>query len=345
LTRWVPSGLLVARATTSAASPPSERDARNARTRRVVFLSLALEIPETAALAAAAIATGSSALLAQTFAAAAGLCVQVFLVLGVLTSTRAPDASHPLGYGRERFFWSLYAAIGVFVAGFAVAFEEALRSIMHPTPLRSISIGYAVLGISIVLDAVAFASAARETGLRARALRQPVREFLRHTTETATVTELLANGIGIAGGALATIALTLTRVSGSTRPDAIASALIGIALVAAAVVLTQKNRALLTGRGIHPGLLADMQTLVAAQPGVVAVPDFFAIVVGPSTYIVDGDVTFARGLTVSELESTIDRAAAALKARWPQVAYVYLTPVSDRRPRGAHRAASDPPHG
>ncbi len=70
---------------------------------------------ETLGLGVAAVVTGSVALRAQTAANAADVAVQVFLLIGVLSSVRAPDQTHPLGYGRERFFWSLLAALGIFL--------------------------------------------------------------------------------------------------------------------------------------------------------------------------------------------------------------------------------------
>jgi divalent metal cation (Fe/Co/Zn/Cd) transporter len=119
----------------------------------------------------------------------------------------------------------------------------------------------------------------------------------------------------------------------------VASAPFGVALVVAALVLSQKNRSRLTGRGIHPHLLERMRGVVAAQP---------EVVVGPATLIVDGDVTLDRELRVPDVEAVIDRVSAKLRSHWPQVAYVYLTPVAARRPRGAHRAAAErpaePPH-
>jgi divalent metal cation (Fe/Co/Zn/Cd) transporter len=99
-----------------------------ARTRRVVLVSLAMQILETAAFAVAAIATGSSVLVAQTFAAGSDIAVQVFLAIGVSLSVREPDETHPFGYGRERYFWWLFGALAVFVSGFAVVIEEALRA-------------------------------------------------------------------------------------------------------------------------------------------------------------------------------------------------------------------------
>ena len=165
--------------------------------------------------------------------------------------------------------------------------------------------------------------------------RRSLAEELRRTTEPATVTELLGNGVNLVGGALATAALGLTQLTGNTLPDTLASGLIAIALVAAAVALTQKNRSLLTGRGVHPSVLERMRSVIAAQPGVADVPDLFAVVVGPRTLIVDGDVTFEDELSVPQVESLIDRAAAELRSHWPQVRYVYLTPVAELRPRDA----------
>lgn len=117
-------------------------------TRRVVLLAFAVQAPQTVALAAATIATGASALVAQTFVGAADLAVQVFLIIGVRTSAREADATHPVGYGRERYFWSLYAALAIFVSGFTVAIEEVLRQVLYPTSVSSFGVGYAVPAVN-----------------------------------------------------------------------------------------------------------------------------------------------------------------------------------------------------
>jgi len=324
---------------TTTAVPPT---VSSRSTRRIVLVALAVQAPQTVALAAATIATGASALVAQTFVAGADLAVQVFLVVGVRTSARAADATHPVGYGRERYFWSLYAALAIFVSGFTVAIEEVFREALHPTPVTSFGVGYAVLAINIVLDGVAFAYALRETKRRARARRRSIVQYLRRTTEPATATELIANSIAVAGGALALTGLALTQILDNPVPDTVASALIGIALIIAAVALTQQNRSLLTGRGVDEEVLAAMRGVISAQPGVVDVPDLFAVVIGPVTIVVDGDVTFEDELNVPDIEAAIERTGDELRSRWPQIRYVYLTPVSGRRIRGARRIIAPP---
>lgn len=86
------------------------------------------------------------------------------------------------------------------------------------------------------------------------------------------------------------------------------------------------------GRGVPPSMVSEMSAAITAQPGVVDVADLFGVAIGPSSSIVDGDVTFADDLDLQEVEETIMRCATALTQRWPAIEYVYLTPVSKPRP-------------
>jgi divalent metal cation (Fe/Co/Zn/Cd) transporter len=52
------------------------------------------------------VVTGSPALTTQTATSLADVAGGIFLLIGVISSERAADDRHPLGYGRERFFWS-----------------------------------------------------------------------------------------------------------------------------------------------------------------------------------------------------------------------------------------------
>jgi divalent metal cation (Fe/Co/Zn/Cd) transporter len=153
----------------------------------------------------------------------------------------------------------------------------------------------------------------------------------------AAVTEAVGGGCAVIGGLVAAIGLLLGQLTGSTTPDTVASALIGLLLLVASVLLVQTNRTLLSGRGVSPALLRELRQVISAQVGVVGVADLFAIVVGPSSLIVDGDVIFDDDLDIPAVEQIVTRCVAALRERWPLVDYVYLPPVSKARPR---RAAS-----
>ena len=301
--------------------------------RRSVTIGLFVAIAQTVALGVAAVMTGSAAMKTQTATNLADVAVSVFLLIGVVSSDRSPDDSHPLGYGRERFFWSFIAAVGIFLGGVGAAAAETLQMVFHPHTTGSYLVGYVVLAIVVCLDAVALAGSLGPLRRRAAERHLPLSRLLWRGTDPAVTTLVLSSTAGLAGGIVAALGLAGREITGSATIDAAASAVIGLILLATSVVLLHTNRELLTGRAIAQPEVVRMRTLVGAQPGVVAVPDLFAMVVGPAIVIVDADVIFEDGLTVPQVEQIIVDAAAALRTRWSTVAYVYLNPVAEHRPR------------
>jgi cation diffusion facilitator family transporter len=313
---------------------------RSRTARRSVLVSLVVNCAETLGLGVAAGVSGSVALSAQTAANAADVAVQVFLLIGVLSSVRPPDQSHPFGYGRERFFWSLLAALGIFLGGGVLGLDEAVRAALHPSALHSYPVAYLVLVTTVVLDGFALEIGLRP--VREQAVRKGIslRDYLGRSTDPASITVVVAGGCSVIGGITATAGLVLSEVTGSPAPDTAASALIGLLLLLASVFLLRTNRDLLSGRGVAPPMLREMSQVIAGQPGVVDVPDLFAIVVGPSSLVVDGDVTFARDLDLQAVEQAILHCVHVLRERWPQIKYVYLTPVGKARPTRAARSGA-----
>ena len=309
-------------------------------TRRGVLVTFAVDCGETIGLAIAAWVTSSVALRAQTAAAAADVGVQVFLLIGVLRSVRAPDETHPLGYGREGFYWSLLAAVGIFVGGGVLGLDQAIHAALHPSPVHPDPLAYLVLALTVALDAFALEVALRPERRRAAERGVSLRSYLYRSTDPASTTNVVGGGCAVIGGMAAIPGLAVTQVTGSPAPDAVAGALIGLLLLAASVLLLQTNRDLLSGRGLAPSIIRQMSQVIGEQDGVVTVPDLFAVVIGPSSLIVDGDVVFAADLDVQSLEKTITRCVAALRTRWPAIEYVYLTPVSKARPRRVARSES-----
>jgi cation diffusion facilitator family transporter len=300
---------------------------------RSIAINLIVALAQTAALAGAAVLTGSAALRTQTVTSSADVAGGVFLVIGVIGSARKPDDRHPLGYGRERFFWSFVAAIGIFIGGFGVGFAETIQAYRHPQPAAAYLVGYAVLGVVTSLDAVALIAGLRP--LRRRAVQRaiPLAAMLWRGTDPAVTTVVLSSTAGVAGGVLACAGLAARQLSGNAVFDALASGLISLVLLATSIVLLHTNRELLTGRGLPPERIERLREIVEAQAGVLGVPDIFALVVGPSTLIVDGDVVFDDHLDVPAVEVLIATIATALRDAMPAIAYVYLNPVAAHRPR------------
>ncbi len=78
------------------------------------------------------VVTGSSALLAEAAHSVADTLNEAFLLLSLSRADRPADRTHPFGYGKERFFWSLLAAVGIFISGAVFSIAEGV----HSSPAR-----------------------------------------------------------------------------------------------------------------------------------------------------------------------------------------------------------------
>ena len=73
-----------------------------------------------------------------------------------------PTPGHPLGFGREAYVWSLFAALGLFVAGAAVSITHGIHELLDPEPATDFVIGYIVLAVSFLLEGVSFLQSVRQ---------------------------------------------------------------------------------------------------------------------------------------------------------------------------------------
>src|SRR5689334_14429575 len=100
---------------------------------RTVLVALGAGLGVALAKAGAAVFTGSSALAAEAAHSLADTANDMFLFVAQRRISRSPDDQHPLGHGREAYFWGLIAALGVFVAGAVFSLREGMDELIHPT--------------------------------------------------------------------------------------------------------------------------------------------------------------------------------------------------------------------
>lgn len=222
---------------------------------------------------------------------------------------------------------SSLAALGIFFGGGAIALQGAVSAALHPAPVGHYAIAYVVLAVTLVLDGFALEIALRPLRRQAKARGLSLLARLQMITDPASKTVVVGGGCGMIGGIAAATGLFVSQQTGSATPDTVASAAIGLLLLTTSALLFHMNRGLLSGQGLSLAVIREMRAIVAAQPGVIDVPDLFAIIVGPASLVVNGDIVFADDQDVPEVELAIMRAAAALRRRWPAIDYVYLTPV------------------
>jgi len=252
----------------------------------------------------------------------------VLLFVALRRSRRPPDATHPLGYGPERYYWALLAAVGMFVIGGALSIWEGVRALIHPPELDAFWAGVIVLVIALVLDSVSRAVAIRQLRREASARRVSVRQLLRESPDPTVVTVYLEDSIDVLGAGLALIALILHRATGSAVPDALATIVIGLLLGYVALKLTSRNRQLLANQGLPERYVSALRERLSSAAGVRSVERLEAVYLGPGEVLVAADVRMADGLSGDEVSAVLAAIRAEAAHELPVISRLYLTPVT-----------------
>jgi cation diffusion facilitator family transporter len=293
-----------------------------------VLVALAANTTIAIAKGIAAALTGSPALLAETLHTVADAGNEVFLYIAIRRSRRPADASHPFGYGPERYFWALLAAIGIFVVGGAVSIWDGVRALLHPPELEAFWVGVGVLLVALVLDGISRLVAVRQLRVQAARREVSLRQLLRESPDPTVVTVYFEDTIDVLGALLALAALVLHRVTGSGIPDALASIAIGGLLCYLATRLTRRNRQLLTNQSVPERYVQRMRARLESEPEIDAVTRLEAVYLGPGSVLVAADVQIADGLAGTDVTAALARIRAEVAREVPAITRLYLTPVS-----------------
>jgi cation diffusion facilitator family transporter len=236
-----------------------------------VLVALAANLTIAIAKGTAAALTGSPALFAETLHTVADAGNEVLLYVAIRRSRHPADASHPFGYGPERYYWALLAAIGMFVVGGAVSIWDGIHALVHPPRLEAFWAGVAVLLIALLLDGTSRMVAGRQLRVQAARRALPLREFLRESADPTVVTVFFEDTVDVLGAALALVAIVLHRLTGSSVPDALGSIVIGALLCYLASRLTTRNRGLLTNQSVPDRYVQRLRARIEAETSIRAV--------------------------------------------------------------------------
>ncbi|HEY0518571.1 MAG TPA: cation diffusion facilitator family transporter [Ilumatobacteraceae bacterium] len=249
---------------------------------RTVIIAFAANILVAVAKTVAAIVTGSASMLAEAAHSWADAGNEVFLLIAERKSSKPRDPQHPLGYGRESYVWSMFAAIGVFIAGAVVSVQHGVQELFHPEAATRFVIAYAVLAVSAVLETASFVqSLLQARNLSARYGRTTLDYALNGSN--ATLRAVMAeDGAAVIGLAIAFLGIGLHQMTGDAAYDSIGSILIGVLLGITALVLIGRNRRYLVGATPGDEARASVGRTIAARPEIERITYLHLEFVGPA---------------------------------------------------------------
>jgi cation diffusion facilitator family transporter len=276
----------------------------------------------------AGLVSGSAALLSEAAHSAGDTSTELLLLTALRRSSRPADPVHPFGYGKERFFWSLLAAVAIFVSGAAFSVYQGLRTVISGgESSRMLWVDYPVLALAFTFEAVSLRQAVRQTRGEARQRRRSVRAVVREPHDPTVRSVLLEDTAALAGVLTAALGVGLHQLTGSALWDGAASLVIGALLVVAAVLLAQACKALLIGRQADPRLMRGIESVLEQQDEVDDVVDLLTMMTGADRVLLCTRVDFADGFTTSQLERACVRIDRTLRERFSDLDEIFIQPA------------------
>ena len=272
--------------------------------------------------------TGSSAMLAECAHSVADTVNQLFLLTALTRSKKPADVQHPFGYGMERYFWSLLAAVGIFVLGAGFSVYQGIHALLHPAPVEELLVAYVVLGVSFLFEGTSWVKALlqlhREAGDRQVGLFQHV-----FTTPDPTVkTVAFEDTAALVGILIAAVGITLHATTGAGLWDGLASIAIGVLLVGVAVSLGSSSKRNLIGEALPEHMREGLTTVIDETLGVDVVVELLTMRLGPNDVLVAARVDVDDTASGGDLEQVADEVERRIQEAYPEVRHVFLDPTT-----------------
>jgi len=312
---------------------------------RTVLVSLGAGLGVALAKVGAAVFTGSAALAAEAAHSLADSGNDLSLFVAQRRSSRPADDQHPLGYGREAYFWALIAALGVFVTAAAFSLREGIEELIHPSATSSFAVAYAVLAISTALDLMSIRQSAGQMIRRARRYHREFLEESRVTSDPSLRAVFVEDAVSIGGDVLTFAALALNEVTGSSVYQGVAAVLIALVLIRVSLRLISRSHDFLVGawtgaaggpqgrdvagvtQPLRPAEVERARAFVLGYPGVTAIRQLLFTFVGPGRVWIVARVDIDDGLRGAQVKALACGIESGLKHESEDVYRADIVPI------------------
>ncbi|MEY2116816.1 MULTISPECIES: cation diffusion facilitator family transporter [unclassified Rhodanobacter] len=296
-------------------------------TRLSVYAALAGNLLVALTKTAAAIGTGSSAMLSEAVHSFVDTGNELLLLHGMRRSLQQADPEHPLGYGRELYFWSFIVALMVFALGAGVSIYQGIVHVRQPQPITHPLVSYVVFGLCFVFEGASWLVSLHQF----RAAKGPLGyyEAFRRSKDPPSFMVLFEDSaalVGIAIGVAGTYAATTLALPAA---DGIASILIGLLLAFVAALLARESKSLLIGERGDRRLHAAILRIAQEQGPIACVNGLLTVQLAPNQIVAALSLQFADDIRASEIEDLVLALERKIRQAYPEVIDLFVKPQTD----------------
>jgi cation diffusion facilitator family transporter len=303
--------------------------ARKHSSKTAVYAALIGNLLVAATKIAAALWTGSSAMSSEALHSLVDSGNEILLLYGQSRAARPPDAAHPLGHGRELYFWSFVVALLIFALGSGISIYQGISQVLHPKPIHDPLVSYLVLTLACVFEGGAWLVALRQVR-RMEARGRGLYEAFRRSKDPPAFMVLFEDSAALIGIVIA--ALGTYAASALHRPvfDGIASILIGVVLGGVAILLARESKSLLIGEAASHELLSDVVAIAAKDRSVLRVNGLLSAQLAPDQILIALSLEFADDLRVPQIEQSVLDIESKVRAAHQEVRALFVKPQTPK---------------
>jgi len=292
--------------------------------RKVIYAAMVGNLLVAATKFGAAAWTGSSAMLSEGVHSVVDTGNSLLLLYGLHRAERSPDHNHPLGYGREIYFWSFVVAVMVFALGAVVSFYEGVAHVLNPEPIRNAAINYAVLGLSALFDGTTWWIALRNFrgGMKFSSLVGAIH----NSKDPPSFMVLFEDSAALIGLIIAFAGTYLVVRFDLPILDGVASILIGVVLAATAFLLAWETKGLLIGEAADQPIVDSIMRVANAMEGVAHANGIITVHLAPAQILVALSLEFADELKTTDIELKIAELERRVRHLHPTVIALFVKP-------------------
>lgn len=290
-----------------------------------IIQSLMANAVITIAKGGGAAITGSGAMMAEAIHSGADCGNQLLLLRGVKEGRKPADAQHPLGYGRNVYFWSFMVALLLFTGGGVFSIYEGIHKLGEaPHALENVGWALAILGISLLVEGWATYGNIKE--LNRRRGPKPFLRYLRDTKDSDLVVIFGENSAAVLGLAIALLAIVIAILTGDSRADAVGTLAVGVVLVLVAVFLAVEVKSLLVGECADPEIESAAREAAEEDPSFGEVSSCITMQQGPGEVVVALKIRCDPQLEAEALSQAINAFEARLRQKRPEARFIFVEP-------------------
>jgi cation diffusion facilitator family transporter len=305
---------------------------------KAIFYALAANFGIAVCKFGAAAFTGSGSMFAEAIHSSADCGNQLLLLFGLKRSQAPADVLHPLGSGREIYFYSMLVALLLFFVGGAFSVYEGVHRLARHEEVSNPIVALVVLGVSVVLEAFSLSGALRE--IRKTSGNKSLWRWFRETRESELIVVTGEDIAALAGLAIAFCAVLMTMITGNPVYDAAGSIGVGVLLMVIAYVVAREVKSMIVGESASPEVRRGIDAYLRARPEIVRVINLITlqwgkqIVVAVQAEMVEYESGRAMVDAINVIEEDLQRAFP--EARWvffePDIARVNANVDPDASP-------------